>query len=145
ERPSGASNPTIRRAGHGLAHLPGQRGPPVSCSELISGDWFLSSRQSWMQSQFMNIASINECTGHRPPSQADTDPLVAARAEALFTSAISAGSRPSPAEVNHAIRHALARYGGVRSCATEVAFAYGDHPETAASRMRWARTVVEAV
>jgi hypothetical protein len=74
-----------------------------------------------------------------------TDPFVAARAEALFTSAISAGSRPSAAEVDHAIRYALARYGGVRGCAAEVAFAYGDHPETAPSRMRWARSVVEAV
>jgi hypothetical protein len=74
-----------------------------------------------------------------------TDLLTAARAEALFTSDISAFSDPSPVEVDRAIRHAIALYGGVRGCAAEVAAAYGDHPETAAPRMRWARNVVEIV
>ncbi len=111
----------------------------------MSDDCFLPSEQFWMQPRFMNKASINESTVHRARRQAGTDPLLAARAEALFTSAISASSRPSRAEVDDAIRHALAWYGGVRGCVAEVAFAYGEHPETAASRMRWARSVVEAV
>jgi hypothetical protein len=73
------------------------------------------------------------------------DELNAARAEALFTSDISASSQPSPVEVTLAIRQALRNYGGARGCAAEVAAAYGDHPETAAPRMRWARGVVETV
>jgi hypothetical protein len=71
------------------------------------------------------------------------DLLTAARAEALFTSDISASSQPSPVEVAAVIRQAVRRYGGTRGCAAEVAAAYGDRPETAAPRMRWARGVVE--
>jgi hypothetical protein len=73
------------------------------------------------------------------------DLLTAARAEALFTSDISAGSQPSPVDVATAIRQAVRRYGGTRGCAAEVAAAYGDRPETAAPRMRWARSLVETV
>jgi hypothetical protein len=98
-----------------------------------------------MQPRFMNIESMNGPSVHHSRGQAESDPLVAARAAALFISAISASSRPSPTEVDQAIRYALARYGGSRGCAAAVAFAYGDHPETAAPRMRWARGVVEAV
>jgi hypothetical protein len=74
-----------------------------------------------------------------------TDLLTAARAEALFTSDISAGSQPTPVDVAAAIRQAVRRYGGTRGCAAEVAAAYGDRPDTAAPRMRWARGVVESV
>jgi hypothetical protein len=35
-------------------------------------------------------------------------------------------------------------HGGSRGCAGEVAAAYGDYPEIAAARMRWARTLVES-
>jgi len=73
------------------------------------------------------------------------DLLTAARAEALFASDISAGSQPSPVDVAAAIRQAVRRYGGTRGCAAEVAAAYGDRPETAAPRMRWARSLVEMV
>ena len=74
-----------------------------------------------------------------------TDLLTAARAEALFTSLLSADSRLSPGEVAAAIAHAVRTHGGARGCAAEVAAAYGEHPETAAPRMRWARTMVETV
>jgi hypothetical protein len=74
-----------------------------------------------------------------------SDQLTAARAEALFTSHISAGSQPTPVEVTGAIRQALRTHGGIRGCAAEVAAAYGDRPDTAAPRMRWARGVVETV
>jgi hypothetical protein len=73
-----------------------------------------------------------------------TDPLTAARSEALFTSHLSAGSPPSRAEVHAAIRHAIRAYGGTRGCAGEVAAAYGEHPDIAAPRMRWARQLVQA-
>jgi hypothetical protein len=70
------------------------------------------------------------------------DPLTAARAEALFTSHLSAGSTPSYADVDAAIRTAIRSHGGTRAVAADVAAAYGDHPETAVPRMRWARWVV---
>jgi hypothetical protein len=74
-----------------------------------------------------------------------TDLLTAARAEALFTSMLSADSLPSRTELSAAIAQAVRAHGGCHGCAAEVAAAYGDHPETAAPRMRWARTVVETV
>jgi hypothetical protein len=73
-----------------------------------------------------------------------TDMLTAARAEALFTSYLSASSSPSGATVHAAIRDAVRRYGGTGGCAVEVAGAYGECPETAAPRMRWARRVIDA-
>jgi hypothetical protein len=73
------------------------------------------------------------------------DLLTAARAEAVFASHLSAGSRPTRAVVAVAIERAVRAHGGVRGCAAEVAAAYGDYPETAARRMRWARQVVETV
>jgi hypothetical protein len=73
-----------------------------------------------------------------------TDLLTAARAEALFASGLSAGSPLSHAVVHAAITHAVHTYGGTRGCAGEMAAAYGEHPETAATRMRWARHVIEA-
>ena len=73
-----------------------------------------------------------------------TDPLIAARAEALFTSELAAGSQLGRDEVTAAIRRAVHLHGGIRGCAIAVAGEYGDHPETAAPRMRWALRVVEA-
>jgi hypothetical protein len=69
--------------------------------------------------------------------------LTAARAEALFNTDLTADQRPSRAEIVKAIAWAVRALGGVRGCAAEMAAAYGEHPETAAPRMRWARAVVE--
>jgi hypothetical protein len=69
--------------------------------------------------------------------------LMTARAEALFTSHLSAKRWHGPAEVAAAIEQAIRRHHGSRGCTAEVASAYGDHPETAAPRMRWARGVVD--
>jgi hypothetical protein len=72
-----------------------------------------------------------------------TDLLTAARAEALFTSTLSsAGVLFSSDDVTNAIRHAVRAHGGTRGCAIEVAGEFGDHPETAGPRMRWALDVV---
>jgi hypothetical protein len=71
-----------------------------------------------------------------------TDPLTAARAEALFTSPLSASVPASRVQVAAAIRHAVRSCGGTRGCAAELAAAYGDHPETAVPRMRWARSII---
>ncbi len=69
----------------------------------------------------------------------------AAGAAALFTSPRSSTSRPSRVEALAAIRTAVRAHGGVQGCTIEVAGEYGEHPETAAPRMRWARGVVDAL
>ena len=72
-----------------------------------------------------------------------TDTLTAARAAALFVSDVSVSDHPTHDQIEAAIRRSLRTHGGSRGCAADVAAAYGDHPETAAPRMRWARTLVE--
>ena len=71
--------------------------------------------------------------------------LLAARAAALFVSDLPGGSRPSGPVVEAAIAAAVRACGGVHGCVARMATAYGDYPETAASRMRWARGVVVTV
>jgi hypothetical protein len=65
-----------------------------------------------------------------------------ARADALFVSALQRSEEPSAAQVQQAIAAAIRAFGA-RGCAARVAQAYGEHPETAAPRMRWARAVVD--
>ena len=72
-----------------------------------------------------------------------TTALTAARAEALFTSHLSTGSHPAYDVVEQAIRVAVRAHGGVRGCAADVAAEYGDHPDLAVPRMRWARDVID--
>jgi hypothetical protein len=64
-----------------------------------------------------------------------------ARADALFASALQRSDEPTVAEVHGAVASALAAFG-IPGCAARVAQAYGDHPETAVLRMRWARATV---
>ena len=64
-----------------------------------------------------------------------------ARADALFASPLQRSDRPSPAQVHQAIAAAVAAFG-IQGCAARVAQAYGEHPETAVLRMRWARAAV---
>ena len=72
-----------------------------------------------------------------------TTVLTAARAEALFASPLATGSHPGFDAVETAIRISVRTHGGVRGLAADVAAEYGDYPEVAAPRMRWARAVVE--
>jgi hypothetical protein len=65
----------------------------------------------------------------------------AARADALFASALQISDRPSPLQVQQAI-DATARALGDVGCAALVAQEFGEHPETAVTRMRWARAEV---
>ena len=51
---------------------------------------------------------------------------------------------PSASQVRQAAAAALRAYGG-RGCAERVAQEFGDHPEIAVARMRWARGVVDEV
>jgi len=66
------------------------------------------------------------------------------RADALFASALQGSDDPSAAQVDQAVAAAILAYG-TRGCAARVAEAYGDHPETAVMRMRWARATVYRV
>jgi len=65
--------------------------------------------------------------------------ISAARAGALFASLLQRCDEPSARQVRQAIATAIAAYG-VRGCAARVAQDYGEHPETALTRMRWALT-----
>ena len=63
------------------------------------------------------------------------------RADALFASALQRSDEPSAGQVSQAIAAAVRAFGA-RGCAARVAQAYGDHPETAVVRMRWALALV---
>jgi len=68
----------------------------------------------------------------------------AARADALFVSVLQRSDEPSAEQVRQAIGAAVRAFGA-RGCAARVAQAYGEHPETAVQRMRWARAAVTGV
>lgn len=66
-------------------------------------------------------------------------------ADALFVSAMQRSDNPTKVQVLKAIAAAVRAYGD-RGCAEQVAQEFGDHPETAVARMRWARAMArEAV
>lgn len=70
--------------------------------------------------------------------------ISAVRADALFVSALQRSTQPTATEVHQAVAEAVATFGS-RGCAAWVAQEYGDHPEAAAARMRWAREVTGTV
>jgi hypothetical protein len=63
------------------------------------------------------------------------------RTDALFVSDLQQSGAPSAGQVQDAVARAVREFGS-RGCAGRVAQEFGDHPETAAARMRWARHVV---
>jgi hypothetical protein len=65
-------------------------------------------------------------------------------AEALFVSPLQPSDRPTPDEARAAIRASLRAHHGTRGCAAAFAVEYGDHPDAAAARMRWALGLVSA-
>ena len=67
--------------------------------------------------------------------------ISAARADALFASVLQRSDEPSSEQVRQAIAAAVRAFG-TRGCAARVAQAYGEYPETAVLRMRWARAAV---
>jgi hypothetical protein len=64
-------------------------------------------------------------------------------ADALFVSAMQRSDESSDDQVREAARAAVRVYGD-RGCVERVAQEFGDHPEAAVSRMRWARAAVDA-
>ena len=60
------------------------------------------------------------------------------RAGALFASTLQPSDDATPAQIAVAITTSLLANGGEQGCAAAVAAEYGDHPDVAAERMRWA-------
>jgi hypothetical protein len=65
-------------------------------------------------------------------------------AEALFVSALQPSDRPAARQVRDAIVTSLAAYRDAAGCAAKMAEEFGEHPEQAANRMRWALALVAA-
>jgi hypothetical protein len=61
----------------------------------------------------------------------------AVQADALFVSALQRSEEPSAEQVRRAVTAAVRAFGS-QGCAERVAQEFGDHPEAAATRMRWA-------
>jgi hypothetical protein len=68
--------------------------------------------------------------------------ISAARADALFVSALQRSEELSTGQVRQAVAAAVRAFGS-KGCAERVAQEFGDHPDTAVARMRWA-CMVEA-
>ena len=66
--------------------------------------------------------------------------ISAVRADALFVSALQRSEELSTGQVRQAVAAAVRAFGS-RGCAERVAQEFGDHPDTAVPRMRWARMV----
>lgn len=66
--------------------------------------------------------------------------ISAVRAEALFLSSLQGSEEPAAEQVRDAVVTSVRAFGG-HGCAERVAQEFGDHPEAAAGRMRWARQV----
>jgi len=69
--------------------------------------------------------------------------IEAARAEALFVSRIQPSDQPAPDDVRATVSEVM-RCLGTRGCACQVAWEFGEHPDTAPARMRWALSAVRA-
>jgi hypothetical protein len=64
-----------------------------------------------------------------------------ARCEALFASGLQRSDAPTPETLVVVISHTVRQFG-IAGCAARMAQEFGDHPEAAASRMRWIRQLV---
>ena len=59
-------------------------------------------------------------------------------AEAVFVSTLQPSEHPTAEQVSAAVRDSLSRHGGQHACASICAAEYGEHPDNAPARMRWA-------
>jgi hypothetical protein len=66
------------------------------------------------------------------------------QADALFASVLQRSDEANASQVRRAIAESVDAYGDV-GCACQVAQEFGDHPEMAAARMRWALATVEVL
>ncbi|GAA2669123.1 MULTISPECIES: hypothetical protein [Actinoplanes] len=65
------------------------------------------------------------------------------RTEALFVSDLQRSQRPTPELIRAAVTATVDRLGE-DGCAELVAQEFGEHPDCAPGRMRWARTAVRS-
>jgi hypothetical protein len=72
------------------------------------------------------------------------DSIRALQADTLSVSALQRSDQLSASQIWQAAAAALDAYGG-KGCAGPVTQEFGDHQETAAVRMRWARATVAAL
>jgi hypothetical protein len=66
------------------------------------------------------------------------------RAEALFASDLQADDGPDDEAVLRTTT-ALLRQDGPAGCSARMAYEFGEHPDLAVRRMRWARQVISKV
>jgi len=66
------------------------------------------------------------------------------RCEALFIAPLQPSDHPTTAQILAAVAAAVGAFG-VTGCAARMAHEFGDHPDTAVSRMRWARRIVAEI
>jgi hypothetical protein len=66
------------------------------------------------------------------------------RAEALFASLLQPSDVPTAVQISEAIAVSLSNHG-VTGCAAAVAAEYGEHPDVAVARMRWALAALASV
>src|SRR5262249_61185233 len=64
----------------------------------------------------------------------------ASQADVVFASWLQRGDKPSVGQVRQAVAAAIHAFG-YSGCTERVAQEFGDHPETAGIRVRWARAV----
>ena len=64
------------------------------------------------------------------------------RCEALFVSDLQRSQEPTPELIRAAVHSVVDRLGAT-GCAELVAQEFGEHPDCAIGRMRWARTAVQ--
>jgi hypothetical protein len=63
------------------------------------------------------------------------------RSEALFASTLQRSQSPTPELIREVVTTTVDRLGEAR-CSEVVAQEFGEHPDCALGRMRWARTAV---
>jgi hypothetical protein len=66
-------------------------------------------------------------------------------AQALFASSLQPSDRPTAAHAAAAVHDSLRRHRGYAGCASVCATEYGDHPDTAPARMRWALALAQRI
>jgi hypothetical protein len=64
-----------------------------------------------------------------------------ARCEALFASGLQRSDAPAPEALAEVISRTVRNFG-IAGCAARMAQEFGDHPEAAATRMRWIRQLI---
>ena len=64
-----------------------------------------------------------------------------ARCQALFSSGLQPSDAPTAGMKATAISRAVQQFG-IGGCAGQMAQEFGDHPDAAASRMRWVRQLI---